>query len=277
MNPGAGGKPLLMGILNVTPDSFSDGGLHADSVAAVRHGVQMASDGADVIDVGGESTRPGALRVPAAGQLQRVLPVVRELRRELPAGCRISIDTTRAEVAAAALDAGAAIINDVSAGREDPDLPALAARSGADLVLMHMQGTPETMQVQPHYGDVTGEVRAFLLQRAAAAEAAGVRRERIWIDPGIGFGKSKAHNLQLLAGLPALVQAGYPVLLGTSRKRFMGTICNVERFDELVAATCATTALGVLAGVRMFRVHDVRANRQALDVAWAIRESGAPG
>lgn len=270
-------KPLLMGILNVTPDSFSDGGTHPDAVAAVRHGLQMAADGADVIDVGGESTRPGAQRVPAQVQLQRVLPVLRELRRELPAACRISIDTTLADVASAAVAEGAAIINDVSAGRDDDALLPLVARTGVELVLMHMQGTPETMQAAPQYGDVNGEVRAFLLQRAAAAVAAGVRRERIWLDPGIGFGKSRAHNLQLLARLPELVQAGYPVLLGASRKRFMGAICSVERFDELVPATCATTALGVMAGVRMFRVHDVRANRQALEVAWAIRDAGAVG
>lgn len=267
-----GARPLLMGILNVTPDSFSDGGRHADVAAAVRHGTQMALEGADVIDIGGESTRPGAQRIPAAEQLQRVLPVLRALRRELPVSCRISIDTTLAEVAAAAVAEGAAIVNDVSAARDDAGMMALAARGNVDLVLMHMQGSPATMQQDPHYDDAVTEVRQFLLQRAAAAEAAGLARERIWIDPGIGFGKSRVHNLQLLAGLEALVSTGYPVLLGTSRKRFMGTICNVEHFDELVAATCATTALGVLAGVRMFRVHDVRANRQALDVAWAIRE-----
>lgn len=272
MNTVSATRPLLMGILNVTPDSFSDGGRHADVAAAVRHGAQMAQDGADIIDIGGESTRPGATRIPAAGQLQRVLPVLRELRRELPASCRISVDTTLSEVAAAAISEGAAIINDISAARDDAGMMALAARSDVDLVLMHMQGSPETMQKDPHYGDAVTEVRQFLLQRAAAAEAAGMARERVWIDPGIGFGKSRVHNLQLLAGLETLVSTGYPVLLGASRKRFMGMVCNVERFDELVAATCATTALGVMAGVRMFRVHDVRANRQALDVAWAIRE-----
>ena len=266
------GRPQLMGILNVTPDSFSDGGRHFEPAAAVAQGLRMAAEGADIIDIGGESTRPGAARVNSADQLQRVMPVLRELSRQLPAGCRLSIDTTLAEVAAAALAAGASIINDVSAGRDDPALFGLVRNSGADLVLMHMQGTPLSMQTAPHYEDVVREVREFLLDRAAVAVAAGVPRDRIAIDPGIGFGKTKLHNLQLLAGLESLVKTGYPVLLGASRKRFMGSICNVAEFNELVGATCATTALGVLAGVRLFRVHDIRDNRQALDVAWALRE-----
>ena len=271
----AGRRPRLMGILNVTPDSFSDGGRHFDPGAAIAHGLSMAADGADIIDIGGESTRPGANRVGSADQLQRVLPVLRELRRQLPAACRLSIDTTLADVATAALAEGAGIINDVSAGRDDPALFELARRSGADVILMHMQGSPESMQTAPHYLDVVREVRDFLLARASSAEAAGIPKECIAIDPGIGFGKSKLHNLQLLAGLETLVQTGYPVLLGASRKRFMGSICNIADFHELVGATCATTALGVLAGVRLFRAHDVRDNRQALDVAWAIRETTA--
>lgn len=275
MSIAADPKPLLMGILNVTPDSFSDGGRHFDADTAIRHGLQLAQAGADILDIGGESTRPGAGRVDAAEQLRRVLPALKTLRRELPAGCRLSIDTTLAEVAAAAVAEGVTMINDVSAGRDDAGLFSLAARSDVDLVLMHMQGTPRTMQDEPHYDDVVTEVRDFLLERARCAEIAGVKRERIWIDPGIGFGKSRLHNLQLLAGIGTLSATGYPVLLGTSRKRFMGAICNVTRFEELVAATCATTALGVFAGVRMFRVHDVRDNRQALDVAWAIREQSA--
>jgi dihydropteroate synthase len=261
-----------MGILNVTPDSFSDGSRHFDPDAAIAHGLRMAAEGADIIDIGGESTRPGAARVSPADQLQRVLPVLRELCHQLPAGCRLSIDTTLADVAEAALAEGASIINDVSAGRDDPALLDLARRSGADLILMHMQGSPQSMQTAPNYQDVVREVRDFLLDRAKTAEAAGIARERIAIDPGIGFGKTKLHNLQLLAGLETLVKTGYPVLLGTSRKRFMGSICNVAEFHELVGATCATTALGVFAGVRLFRVHDVRDNRQALDVAWALRE-----
>lgn len=264
-------RPLLMGILNVTPDSFSDGGRHFDSGVAVAHGLRMAQEGADIIDIGGESTRPGAARVSAADQLQRVLPVLKELCRQLPSGCRVSIDTTRSDVADAAVSEGANIINDVSAGRDAPAMFDLARRSGADIILMHMQGSPETMQSAPSYQDAVSEVLQFLMQRVKVAEVAGVAREQITIDPGIGFGKSKLHNLQLLAGLKTLVQTGYPVLLGASRKCFMGSICNVTEFHELVGATCATTALGVLAGVRVFRVHDIKENRQALDVAWALK------
>jgi dihydropteroate synthase len=268
------GRPLLLGILNVTPDSFSDGGRHYDPAAAITQGLRMAAEGADIIDIGGESTRPGAVRVSPADQLQRVMPVLRELRRQLPADCRISVDTTLAAVAEAAVAAGASIINDVSAGRDDPALFDLVRDSGVDLILMHMQGTPLSMQTAPHYEDVVREVREFLLDRAAAAEAAGIPGDRIAIDPGIGFGKTKLHNLQLLAGLNTLVKTGYPVMLGASRKRFMGSICNVDEFHELVGATCATTAVGVFAGIRLFRVHDVRDNRQALDVAWALKEQG---
>jgi dihydropteroate synthase len=267
-------RPRVMGILNVTPDSFSDGGRFRGEEHAVEHGLQMAREGAELIDVGGESTRPGAQRIPAAEQLRRVLPVIRGLRAGLPSEVSISIDTSNAEVAQAALDAGAAMINDVFAGRDDPEMLPLAARAGVPLALMHMQGEPGNMQDNPYYDDVVEEVRAFLLERAAAAEAAGVERAKIYIDPGIGFGKNRQHNLQLLASLDRFVHTGYAVLLGTSRKRFMGSICQVENYDELVAATCATTALGVTAGVRLFRVHDVRENRQALDVAWAIKEAG---
>ena len=267
------GRPMLMGILNVTPDSFSDGGRHFDAGVAVAHGLRMAQEGAGIIDIGGESTRPGAVQVSAADQMRRVLPVLRELCRQLPAGCRISIDTTRADVADAAIAEGASIINDVSAGRDDAGMFDLARRAAADLILMHMQGSPESMQTAPSYQNAVREVHVFLIERVRAAEAAGVARDRIAIDPGIGFGKSKLHNLQLLAGLETLVDTGYPVLLGASRKRFMGSICNITEFSELVGATCATTALGVLAGVRVFRVHDIRENRQALDVAWAMTQA----
>jgi dihydropteroate synthase len=233
----------------------------------------MAANGADLIDIGAESTRPGAERIPAAQQKQRLLPVLEALAGALPDGVTLSIDTTLAEVAAAALDHGVTMINDVTAGRDDPGLLHLAAQHDAAIVLMHMQGTPATMQEAPSYTDVVEEVRAFLLQRAQAAEAAGVGRDNIILDPGIGFGKNREHNLQLLAGLDRLVECGWPVLLGTSRKRFMGAICEVDEFDQLMGATCATTALGVMAGVRLFRVHDVMANRQAADVAFAIKAS----
>jgi dihydropteroate synthase len=274
MNPAAIDCPLIMGILNVTPDSFSDGGQFTGPGPAVAHALQMAEEGADLIDVGGESTRPGARRVPAAEQMRRVLPVIESIRAALPAGVEISIDTTSAEVAERALDAGASLINDVSAGRDDPGMFRLAGRRRAPIVLMHMRGDPATMQEDPRYGDVVAEVREFLLDRAAAAMEAGIARGQIMIDPGIGFGKTKEHNLALLARLEELVTTGFPVLLGTSRKRFMGAICRAAQSSELAAATCATTAMGVLAGVKIFRVHDVRPNRQALDVAWAIRNSG---
>ncbi|MBI2969485.1 MAG: dihydropteroate synthase [Gammaproteobacteria bacterium] len=275
MKPARIERPLLMGILNLTPDSFSNGGQFPDTEAAVSHALQMAEEGADLIDVGGESTRPGAGRLAADEQLKRVLPVLRRLRRELPAQTLISIDTTLAEVAGAALNAGASLINDVSAGRDDESMFALARERDVPIVLMHMQGTPATMQIIPHYEDAPAEVKAFLLARAGAAEAAGVPKDNILIDPGIGFGKDKRHNLELLADLAGLVGTGYSVMLGTSRKRFMGAICEVEHYAELVGATCATTALGVFAGVKIFRVHDVKANRQALDVAWAIKNRGA--
>jgi dihydropteroate synthase len=269
-------RPIIMGILNTTPDSFSDGGRFDDPGLAVAHAARLVEEGADIIDVGGESTRPGAEPVGEAEQIARVIPVIEALRRGLPASLLVSIDTTRAAVASAALDAGADFINDVSAGRDDPAMFALAARRRAPMVLMHMQGTPKTMQDAPHYADAVSEILAFLLERAAAAQAAGIPGERILLDPGIGFGKRREDNLRLMAGLQRFVATGYPVLLGTSRKRFMGAICHETRPERLVAATVATTALGVMAGVRVFRVHDVRENRQAADVTHAIREADAP-
>jgi len=263
-------RPIIMGILNITPDSFSDGGQFLEGGSAVSHALQMAEEGADIIDVGGESTRPGSQRVDAGEQKRRVLPVIAEIRKKLPAHVIISIDTTLPEVADAALDAGAGMINDISAGRDDPEILTLAAERRCPLVLMHMQGTPATMQDNPVYTDVVGEIREFLLERAKAAEAKGVSRENIVIDPGIGFGKTTEHNLQIIAGLKSLVETGYAVLLGASRKRFMGSVCGNTTPRELVGATCATTVIGVCAGVRMFRVHDVKANRQAADIAFRV-------
>jgi dihydropteroate synthase len=266
-------KPLIMGILNVTADSFSDGGRYLEADAAVSHAVAMVEQGADIIDVGGESTRPGAQRVVAAGQKKRVLPVIEKLRDTLPSGVLISIDTTLAAVAEAALQSGASMINDISGGRDDEDILRLAADRGVPMVLMHMQGSPATMQEAPAYNNVVEDIRAFLLQRAEKAEKAGMEHNHIILDPGIGFGKTREHNLTLLANLNRFVDTGYTILLGTSRKRFMGSICHSDNTAELVGATCATTALGIMAGVRLFRVHDVLANRQAADVAWAIKNS----
>ncbi|MES9949096.1 MAG: dihydropteroate synthase [Candidatus Thiodiazotropha sp.] len=262
--------PLIMGILNLTPDSFSDGGSY-DPESAVRRAAEMVEEGADIIDIGGESTRPEAMRVSAAEQKSRVLNTLQLLRDCLPDGFPVSIDTTSSDVARHALDSGANMINDISAGREDPEILALAASAGVPLVLMHMQGTPETMQHAPAYRDVVAEVKSFLHSRVEAALTAGVEPEALLLDPGIGFGKLKRHNLQLLAGLQTIGKLGYPLLLGASRKRFMGSICNQAQPKALMPATCATTALGVMAGVKVFRVHDVWQNRQAADVAWAIR------
>ncbi|MCK9618937.1 MAG: dihydropteroate synthase [Methylobacter sp.] len=267
-----GGRPLIMGILNVTPDSFSDGGKFSGLNAALQQVERMLSEGADMIDIGGESTRPGSDPVAAGEQIQRVVPVIQAIRQQ-GSDVLISIDTTLSKVAKAALDAGADIINDVSGGKDDAAILTLAAQTGVPIILMHSQGAPKTMQDNPHYDNVVQDVIDALDERVNAALKAGIKKEAIAIDPGIGFGKRKQDNLDLLAHLDALVAMGYLVLLGTSRKRFMGTICDVSEPSELVTATAVTTALGVMAGVRMFRVHDVRENRQAADVAWAIKQS----
>lgn len=277
-------RPRIMGVLNVTPDSFSDGAVHAEPGGAFGHAMGMLDEGADLIDVGGESTRPGAARVDAEEQIRRTRIVIERISRAIAARRRpafLSIDTTRAAVAAAALDAGASIINDVSAGRDDPAMLELAAARGGAIVLMHMQGTPKTMQDSPTYTDVVQEVEQFLCGRAEAAMAAGVQRNRILLDPGIGFGKSLEHNLHLLRNLHRLVRLGYPLVLGASRKRFMRTICDLgddpESTRRSVGATCAATALGVAAGVHVFRVHDVAVNRQAAEVAFRWKGEGGEG
>ncbi len=265
-------RPQIVGIVNVTPDSFSDGGVLATVEAAVAHGRRLVAEGADMLDVGGESTRPGADPVSDDEQIRRVVPVIAALRGALDVP--ISIDTRSGVVAAAAIAAGATAINDVSAGRDDPAIFTVARDHDATLILMHMQGTPATMQQQPRYDDVVAEVKAFVLDRAAAAQAAGVKRQRIVIDPGIGFGKTLEHNLALLGALGELVATGYPVMLGASRKRFLGTITGIEDPARRGAATAATTVIGVMAGVAMFRVHDVAVNRHAADVAHAVKSWG---
>lgn len=266
-------KPMLMGILNVTPDSFSDGGQFNSLEQALQRAQTMLQEGVDIIDIGGESTRPGSEPVSAAEQIARVEPVIQAIRAQLSADVLISIDTTLSEVAASALAAGANIINDVSAGLHDPQILTVAAQANVPIILMHAQGTPKTMQDNPHYEDTVQEVLEHLQLRVAAALKAGVHTQNIIIDPGIGFGKRKQDNLQLLAALERFVACGYLVLLGTSRKRFMGTICAVTEPTELVTATAVTTALGVMAGVHIFRVHDLKENRQALEVAWAIKQA----
>ena len=268
--PGSFSKPLLMGVLNVTPDSFSDGGLHQDPAAAVARVHEMVELGAEIIDIGGESTRPGADRVSPKEQIERVIPVIRQLRQELPAELPVSIDTTSTVVAGAALEQGAAIVNDISAGRDDPGMFRLVAEAGVPYIIMHMQGVPRTMQDNPQYTDVVEEIKSFLQERAAAARDEGVKQENLVIDPGIGFGKSKRDNLDIIVNLDRFTATGYKVMLGASRKRFMGSICDINSYSELVGATCATTTIGVFAGVSILRVHDIKENRQALDVAWAL-------
>jgi dihydropteroate synthase len=258
-----------MGIVNVTPDSFSDGGLYLEAEPAVAHGRRLAAEGADLLDVGGESVRPGAEAVPAELELERVIPVVGALAGEDGAGVPVSIDTSKSAVARAALDAGAAIVNDVTALRADPDLASLCAERGCELVLMHMQGSPRTMQEDPTYGDVVDDVKAFLAERVETAKAAGVDEERIWVDPGIGFGKTVDHNLELLRRLGELRELGRPIVIGTSRKRFLGALTGRE-VGERLGGTVASNVLALAAGADVFRVHDVLAARQALDVAETI-------
>ncbi len=258
-----------MGILNVTPDSFSDGGRFSDAGRAVAHAVEMCEQGAGIIDIGGESTRPGAAPVQAAEERRRVVPVVVGLLARIP-DALVSVDTSKAEVARAALEAGAAIINDVTALRGDADMARLVARTGAGLVLMHMQGTPATMQLEPRYGDVVAEVRDFLRERAAAAQAAEIEPGRIAYDPGIGFGKTSEHNLALLRQMPALTDSTRPVVIGVSRKAFLGKIADSAVLSERLWPTVALTALLRQRGARLFRVHDVRENVAALKAAEAV-------
>lgn len=267
---------LVIGVLNVTPDSFSDGGRWIDPAAAVAHGLALVAAGADAVDVGGESTRPGAGRVPEAEELRRVLPVVAGLAAE---GALVSIDTTRAAVAAAALQAGARIVNDVSGGLADPALPRLVAEAGTPYVLMHWRAHSARMQDFAAYDDVVADVRAELGQRLAEVIAAGVRPEQVVLDPGLGFAKTAAHNWSLLARLPALAELGRPLLVGASRKSFLGALLRAPDGTDRPpagrdAATAAVTALAAAQGAWGVRVHDVRASRDAALVAAAVRAAG---
>jgi dihydropteroate synthase len=258
-----------MGIVNVTPDSFSDGGLYADPARAVEQGLRLVGEGAAIVDVGGESTRPGSLPVPVDQELERVLPVVEGLAPHVPF---LSVDTTKAEVARLALDAGAGMVNDVTALRGDPAMAGLVAERRCPVCLMHMLGEPRTMQDDPRYDDVVAEVTAFLEERLEAAVAAGIREEQVLLDPGIGFGKTLEHNLLLLRHLDRIAALGRPVVLGASRKRFLGALGLPE--GERVSGTVATTVLGLTRGAVVFRVHDVRPNVEALTVARAVLAAG---
>jgi len=259
-----GARTLIMGIVNATPDSFYDGGIDRDHHSAIARARRMIDEGADIIDVGGESSRPGAEPVTEAEEIQRVLPIVAALRAETHA--LISVDTTKSAVARAGLEAGAHIINDISALRHDPDMAGVVAAYGAGVVLMHMRGTPLTMQQNPTYEDVTREVAAFLCERADTAMAADIVRDAIVVDPGLGFGKTFAHNWSLLAQLPALIDRGYPVLVGLSRKRFLGALCDRE-VDERLPASLAAMTVAILAGASIIRVHDVKESCDAARVA----------
>jgi dihydropteroate synthase len=264
-------SPLIMGILNVTPDSFSDGGRYVSTRDAVARGLEMIDEGADIIDIGGESTRPGSQRVDAIEQKRRVLDVISALSQEISNDVLISIDTTLSDVAEAALDAGAGFVNDVTGGTDDAGLMKLVAERNVPYCIMHMQGRPENMQDNPSYENAAKEVKEFLVAQALKMQDLGLSKKNIILDPGIGFGKRTQHNLELLKQLDQICDSDYSVLLGTSRKRFMGEVCATEDPAQRMPATCATTALGVEAGVRIFRVHDVWQNRQAADVSYAIK------
>jgi dihydropteroate synthase len=255
-----------MGVVNVTPDSFSDGGLFLDPELAISHGEELARAGAAILDVGGESTRPGAEAVPEAEELRRVVPVIAGLAGS---GADISVDTSKAAVAEAAFDAGAAIVNDVTALRGDGEMAGLCADRGATVVLMHMLGSPRTMQENPVYEDVVGEVKAFLAGRVEAAVVAGVAEERIWLDPGIGFGKTAAHNLELLRRLGELRELGRPLVIGTSRKSFIGRVDGSDAGERL-GGTIASSVLAAAEGAEVLRVHDVAEVAQGMAVATAI-------
>lgn len=257
----------VMGIVNVTPDSFSDGGLWLDADAAITHGLELEAQGAGIVDVGGESTRPGAQPVDAPEELRRVQPVVEGLAGSLSAA-RISIDTAKAAVAAAAVEAGATLINDVTAFRGDPQMASVAASAGCEVCLMHMQGEPRTMQDAPTYSDVVDEVRAFLEERMEAVVSEGVAEDRIWLDPGIGFGKTVQHNLELIKRLDEIASLGRPVVLGTSRKRFIGAVCGGGEGERL-PGSLASIVMGLERGARVFRVHDVAPSVAALELAAA--------
>jgi dihydropteroate synthase len=269
-----GPGPVLVGVLNVTPDSFSDGGEFFDLGKAASRAAAMLDEGAEIIDVGGESTRPGSDPVPQEEEVRRVVPVIQKILAERPDAI-VSIDTYRAATAEAALEAGARIVNDVTALRGDPRMAAVAADAGCPLILMHMLGEPKTMQRDPRYDDVVREVRDFLAGRAGHAIAAGVEPENIILDPGIGFGKTLEHNLALLRRLDSLVELGFPVLFGASRKRFIGRITGVEDARDRVSGTMAANVLAYERGATFFRVHDVRPNREALAIAEAVRRGSS--
>jgi len=264
-----GQRTWIMGILNVTPDSFSDGGLYLDKNKAVKRGLELAEEGADIIDIGGESTRPGSNSISTEEELKRIIPVLSDLREKTDA--LISVDTTKSEVARAALDHGADIINDISALRFDPQMPPLAVNRDVPVVLMHMKGTPKTMQANPSYEDLLAEVKSFFKERLETAKTLGIKREKIIIDPGIGFGKGHNDNLLLIKNLRALEEFERPIMIGISRKSFIGKILNLPVLER-IEGTIASAVLSIIHGAHILRVHDVAPIKRAVLVAEAILE-----
>ena len=261
-------RALLMGIVNVTPDSFSDGGSFLDPRAACKQGLKLVEEGADILDIGGESTRPGSHSVPLEEEIQRVIPVIERLRRETKA--LISIDTNKAPVAQAAMDAGADIINDITGLRGDENMPRVVSQSGAGVIIMHMKGTPRTMQDAPAYQDIMSEIGDFFRQSVALALSFGIDPMSIALDPGIGFGKTPEHNRQLLAGIGSFAKTGHPILVGASRKSFLGWLAGSTAMEDRFWPGVATTSLCRERGARIFRVHDVKPHHDALRMTEAI-------
>jgi dihydropteroate synthase len=266
-------KPIIMGILNVTPDSFSDGGSYPSTQSAVDKALVMIKQGAKIIDIGGESTRPGSERVSPLEQKRRIIDVISQLKRAISNDILVSVDTTSSEVAEAAIDLKIDMINDISGGTDDENLVRLVAEHGLYYCIMHKKGEPKTMQDNPSYSDVYKEVKEFLLEQAFKAEQCGISKNKIILDPGIGFGKNTEHNLILLKNLKNLSNLGYYTLLGTSRKKIFSELSSENNPQDRISGTCATSAIGVLSDINIFRVHDVWQNKQAIDVAYAIKKS----
>ncbi len=264
-------KPIIMGILNVTPDSFSDGGSYPSSKSAVDKAMIMIEQGASIIDIGGESTRPGSERVPPIEQKRRIVDVISQLVRVIPEKIIISVDTTSSEVAEAAINLGVGMINDVSAGKDDDKMMNLVAKHNLYYCIMHMQGSPKTMQDNPRYKNVVSEIIDFLESQSKKAIQQGINQDKIILDPGIGFGKKTEHNLEILKNLEKFTNLGYLTLLGTSRKRILGEVSGENNPSDRVSGTCATSALGVMSGINIYRVHDVWQNKQAIDIAYSIK------
>ena len=264
-------KPIIMGILNVTPDSFSDGGSYKSTKSAVDKAMIMIEQGATIIDIGGESTRPGSERVSPIEQKRRIIDVISQLKIKMPRDKIISVDTTSSEVAEAAIDLGVDMINDVSGGNDDQKMMSLIAKHNLYYCIMHMQGSPKTMQDNPKYKNVVSEIIDFLSFQSKKAMDLGISRDKIILDPGIGFGKKTEHNLEILKNLENFSRLGFYTLLGTSRKKILGEISGNNNPVDRIAGTCATSALGVMAGINIYRVHDIWQNKQAIDVAYAIK------